>query len=205
MKSDDCRMRNADCGLVNDPCHQSSFRNPHSAIRHHPGFTLIELIVALVIMAVFAGMVMPAVSRAFRGAGLKTTGDKLCELLAFAHAAAVSRKRPVVVNIDPDRRLCWVTLQTVSLPWLDDGEDAAREERTLARMEWPATIRVILSRPAEAETDSSRIRRAENWETIAFRSDGRAADVLIELSDDEDKYLEIEITGVTGRARKKDD
>ena len=81
-------------------------------------FTLIELMLVLVIMAIFAGMIMPAMFRALKGASLRTTGNKLCELLDFAYASAVSHRRPVLVNIDPERRRCWVSLRSISLPWL---------------------------------------------------------------------------------------
>ena len=174
------------------------------AMLQQKAFTLIELMLVLLIMAVFAGAIMPSMSRAFRGAGLKATGEKLCETLQFAYASAVSRKRPVMVNMDLDRRRCWVTLHAVSLPWLDGAEDAAEDDKTLINMEWPEKIRVTINQTGETQFPSSE--QTASWEVITFHSDGRSSDILIELANEEDEPFEIEILGTTGqvRMRKRD-
>jgi len=160
------------------------------------GFTLIELMLVLVIMATFAGMIMPAMSRALRGTSLRTTGNKLCEILNFAYASAVSRKRPVVVNIALERRRCWVSLQTASLPWLP--EQGEPKIRTLASMDLPEGTELIINRVGETGPGRA---AAREWETIVFRSDGRTDDLLIELIDEAGDRFEIEIVGATGQVR----
>ena len=164
------------------------------------GFTLIELMVVLVIIATVAGMIMPAMSRTLRGTGLRTTGKKLCEILDFAYISAVSRKRSVVVNFDPQRRLCWVSLQTLSLPWLPEEDET--KTRTLASMELPERTEIFINRVGE--TAPQRV-AAEEWETIVFRSDGRTDDLVIELIDDSGDRLEIEVIGATGQVRIKEE
>lgn len=169
-------------------------------MRHARAFTLVELIIVLLIMAAFAGMVMPAMTRALRGARAETTGNNLREMLDFAHTSAVSQRRSVVVNIAPARRKCWITLRRASLPWLPESE--ADETRTLAAMALPEGTRITLSRGEQA--DVRRVTQAA-WETVTFHSDGRTEDVVIELDDASGRRVEIEIVGATGRASVRRD
>jgi Tfp pilus assembly protein FimT len=163
-------------------------------------FTLIELMLVLVIMATFAGMIMPAMSRALRETSLQTTGERFCEVLNFAYLSAVSRKRTVVVNFDAARGLCWVSLQTLSLPWLPEEDQT--KTRTLASMELPERTEIIINRLGE--TAPQRV-AAEEWETVTFRSDGRTDDLLIELIDESGESLEVEVIGATGEVRIREE
>lgn len=158
------------------------------------GFTLIELVLVLVIMAILVGLIMPAMSRTSRSASLETTGEKLCELLGFAYAAAVSRKRPVVVNIVPGR--CWVTMRSTALPWLSRKDET--ETRTLTVMKVPKSIQLTITRMCEGFPSTV---ASEEWETIVFRSDGRTKDAIIEMIDEKGNRLEVETVGATGQAR----
>ncbi len=164
------------------------------ATRQADGFTLLELMVVLAIMVTLAGMVVPSVATALRSTGLKTTAHKLHELLNFARMSAVSRRRPVVVCLDSERRQCWVSLSTVTLPWLDEPEEP--KTRTLASMTLPEGTEMVLLRGGEMALDVSSLQAGE---LITFRSDGVSEDVLIELTDQRDDYFEIEIVGATGQ------
>jgi len=140
--------------------------------------------------------VPPAVSRAARGSGARATGEKLRDVLQFAYASAVARKRPVVVHLSSERRRCRVTLRRVSLPWLETDEKQP-ETRTLATMVIPERVRLDVSRldeePLEQASETA-------WEQIVFRSNGRAADMRIVLEDDDERF-EIEIVAATGQVR----
>ena len=158
------------------------------------GFTLIELMVVVTLIAVFASLTMPAMSRTLRGTSMKASGNKLAELIRFGYASAVSRKRPVIVNIHPETRRCWVSLVTTSLPWLevDEGETS----QTLASMEMPGEFEILLNRRGPSSSGAA---VNQEWETIAFSSDGRTDDVLIELSNGGGDRFMIEILGASGR------
>lgn len=151
-------------------------------------------------MAIFAGMIMPAMSRALRGTSLRTTGEKLREIFDFAYASALSRRRPVVVNMDAARQRCWVSSRTVSLPWMEEENEP--KTRTLASMELPGKIEFTISRLGERVLDRT---PSERWETITFSSDGRTEDVAIELSDADGERFEIEIVGATGQVRVREE
>lgn len=77
----------------------------HSHARLHSrrarrGFTLMEMGVCLVIMAVAAAVVTPAISRLGEGKP-ETGGDKLVRLLKQARNLAIERNYQVTVRIDP--------------------------------------------------------------------------------------------------------
>ena len=163
------------------------------------GFTLIELMVVLMIMATLSGLVAPSVAAALRSTGLGTTGRKMTDLLNFAYLSAVSRRRPVVVNFDPQRRLCWAAVHAVSLPWLQSENE--REMEPLATMQWPEGTQVAVTR---AEETSPVRTGSQTGQTIVFKSDGGAEDALIEMTDRHGERLEIEIVGATGEVRLRE-
>lgn len=159
------------------------------------GFTLIELMVVLVIISMFSAMIVPSVATALRKSGLKTIGNQICELLDFAYMSSVTRRRPVVVNLDAGRRLCWVSVSTVSLPWLP--EQIEPETRILATMELPEGTQLIITR-GEASPFSTAQSQSQSWEVITFRSGGGTEDALIELTSARGERFEIRILGATG-------
>jgi type II secretion system protein H len=162
-------------------------------VRPERGFTLIELMVVLVIISMFSAMIVPSIASALRKTGLKSTGNQICELLDFAYMSAVTRHRPVDVNLDAGRGLCWVSVSTVSLPWL--AEQREPETRILATMELPEGTMLIVTR-GEASPFSGT--RSQPWEVMTFRSDGGTEDALIGLTSARGERFEIQILGATG-------
>lgn|GEM_PF-2083564 len=163
------------------------------------GFTLIELMVVLAIISMFTVMIVPSMATALRNTGLPATGNRLCELMNFAYLSAVARRRPVVVNLDTARRVCWVSMSTVSLPWLAEREEP--QTRVLASMELPEGTQLTVSR---GEPSPLGISPSQVWETITFRSDGGADDAMIELTGLRGERFEIEIMGATGEVHGRE-
>jgi Tfp pilus assembly protein FimT len=155
--------------------------------------------VVLVIMSVFSAMILPSVATALRKTGLGATGNQLCEMLDFGYMSAVTRHRSVVVNLDPNRRMCWVSISAVSLPWLEEREEP--QTRMLAAMELPEGTQFIVNR---SETSSLDATSSQVWETITFRSDGGTDDALIELTSARGERFEIEILGATGEVHGRE-
>ncbi len=86
------------------------------------GFTLIELVVVLFILALATAMVMPSVGRGTEAVRARAEVAGFANFLRYARAQAVIRGEVQVVRIDPGTRL--VTL-TVS------GDDKVRASRQL--------------------------------------------------------------------------
>ena len=72
---------------------------PGSSGRAH-GFTLIELVVALAILAMVLAMTVPFAGRTPRGA-LPAATDEVRAALRAARSAAISEARPVAFRADP--------------------------------------------------------------------------------------------------------
>lgn len=75
-------------------------RRNRIVVRARRGFTLMEMAVCMVIMAVAAAVVAPAISRLGDGQP-ETGGDKLIALLKQARKLAIERNYLVTVRIDP--------------------------------------------------------------------------------------------------------
>ena len=118
---------------------------------------------------------------------------KAFDLLNFACAAAIARRQPVLVNFDPDRHVCWVSVEAVSLPWLSEDEQV--QALTLASVELADSVEVSFHREAEP---SRSFRSEERWETIRFEPDGTVEDIVIELADRTGDLYSVQIVSATG-------
>jgi len=169
--------------------------------RSQRGFTLVELMLVLLIMGTLSTMILPSIATSLRSKNIDATTTKIHELLNFAYLSAISRHRPVVVNLDAERRRCWVTVRTVSLPWLEQHEEKP-DTRTLATIELPEGTDVVVTRE---QTSSFADLPSQLWETIVFRSDGSSENVIIELGNDSGEVRVIEIIGITGEVLIKEE
>ena len=84
--------------------------------RRRCGFTLVELMVVVALMAVLSGAVAFSLASAARGRSVDMAARQVMDLLDFAYTAAVSRGQRVMVIFDPDRHACWVSVHTSPLP-----------------------------------------------------------------------------------------
>jgi len=162
------------------------------------GFTLIEMMVVVVVMAILSSAVLPSIVSAVRRTGAKAVARKSFDLLNFACASAVARRRPVTVNFDTERRVCWVSIQVTSLPWL--SEDALPEARTLTSIELPEGVDVYFYR--DTEWPDSR-RSEQRWETVRFEPDGTGEDIIIELVDRSGDSYTVEVAALSGEVLLK--
>lgn len=169
-----------------------SERNHVSRATH--GFTLIELMVVLVLLALVAGLAVPSAVSALRRDGVASRGEDLAELLRFAQRHAVTSRHPVQVNLDTTRGLCWATATRTTLPWLDAAPEKAAVE-TLATLKLTETILLAVE---STETGGTA------WKTITFQSDGTASDALLRLSDGRGAIVELLVVGTEGAIRQRE-
>ncbi|KAF1071863.1 MAG: hypothetical protein GAK45_00400 [Pseudomonas citronellolis] len=69
-----------------------------SAPRHSAGFTLIELMTVLMILAVFVSIALPAFTGTINNNRLQSSTNELYRLLQFARTEAVARQGKIVVT-----------------------------------------------------------------------------------------------------------
>jgi prepilin-type N-terminal cleavage/methylation domain-containing protein len=73
------------------------------------GFTLIELVLVMVIIAIVAGMLAPAIARFSRGRAGDNLAGEIVGLAQYAHAQAIAEARTYRLNFDPNARQFWLT------------------------------------------------------------------------------------------------
>ena len=163
------------------------------------GFTLLELMVVLVIIAMMSTLITPSIASALREKGPVATANNLSELLRFAHLSAITRHRSVVVNLDSSRGKCWVTVTRTSFPWLPDDE--VPQTRILEAMELPEGTELIVTRGPNSPMG---VDQSAAWETITFGSDGMTEDTVIELVGPGRDRFQIDVYGVTGEVHVRE-
>lgn len=163
------------------------------------GFTLIELMVVLVVVAILSTAIVPSMVGAIRQTGCSATASRIFDMLNFAHTAAVSRRRPVVVNFDP--RVVWVSQHNTRLPWRLKEAQEVPERQTLISAELPEDVEIRLLRESETVARASVLGHSE---AIRFQPDGTAENVLIEISDRTGNYYSVRIYGTSGEIELKE-
>ena len=162
---------------------------------HRFGFTMIELVVSLVIMALMAGIIMPSVVSAMRRNDVESHGEKLMELLQFAQRYAVTSHHPVQVNIDREKNVCWASVLHTNLPWLEQTQESKTQK--LETIVLPPEYQLSMKHQESESTTGSA------WKTITFKSDGRSDDSLIRLSDERGVSFEIMVFGSNGSMQRR--
>jgi len=70
--------------------------------KHNTGFTLIELMVVVAVLAIFAGLAIPSFSTMITANRVKSTADEFHALLASARADAVTQRSAISVTKSGD-------------------------------------------------------------------------------------------------------
>jgi general secretion pathway protein H len=134
------------------------------------GFTLIEIVVVLAILAVMTALVLPSVGTGSETLRLRTEAGRVAAVLREARLQAVSQRRPTRVAFDALRNTVAVT--------------GADPDHPLRRIELPAGLRLSVVTGTDSLTFSSRgVTRETRW--VVEASGGRR--------------LAIDVDAVTGR------
>ena len=72
--------------------------------RRTVGFTLVETLISIVILAAIVTLVAPSFARTYQNSLLKTTARSLAATLRFTRASAISLNRSRSVQLDPQRK-----------------------------------------------------------------------------------------------------
>ena len=76
---------------------------------HLRGFTLIELIFVMIIMAIGAALVAPSLIAFEAGRANNDSATLILSLAGYARTQSVSEGRTYRLNVDPARKLVWLT------------------------------------------------------------------------------------------------
>lgn len=172
---------------------------PSARARRDAAFTLIELLIVLMLIALISSLIVPAVAAVSRRGGLDATGQRLAELSRFGSMSAVTRHATVVLNLDADRHRCWVSLATAALPWQKRTDDNAPRTQILETLTLPEGTSLSVTKASVGSPDNATA--SQQWDTITFRPNGLAEDTSIRLSNPAGEQFSIEVVGVTGEVR----
>jgi prepilin-type N-terminal cleavage/methylation domain-containing protein len=118
--------------------------------RRAPGFTLLELIVVLAILAVVTAFVLPSVGRGTQTLRLRSEAGRVAALLREARLQAVTQRQAMRVTLDRTRNLVVLT--------------AGEAESPLRQVELPAGLTLSVATGGESLSFSSRgITRETRW------------------------------------------
>ncbi len=147
----------------------SHLARPHPA-RDARGFTLIELVVVLAVLATVTAFALPAIRRGSDGLQLRAGAGRVASLLREARQQAVTHRRPTRVALSSNRH-------GAALAW--EGT-----EEPLRRVELP---------------DRFRLEVVSGGEALTFSPRGLVRDARWAVEGPGGRRLVVEVHGVTGR------
>jgi len=143
----------------------------HSASAVQNGFTLIELILVMTLLAIVLAISSPALSKFFKGRGLDNESRRFLALTRHAQSRAVSEGVPMVLWFDPEARTYGVNADKTFI------EDDARAEQFA--VESTIEIEIQRSATAKAAAGGSQFQNEKleptGVQTLRFNPDGFAS------------------------------
>lgn len=154
------------------------------------GFSLLELVVVLAILAIASALALPAFSSGFRQWRLQATVRELIVTFKFARNQAVARREPLQVVVERTRGVYWVDRTGSSAA--QNPDDAERKGIRLYAL--PSGVRfgdvTIDGYPASGEQVG-----------VVFSHRGTSSDAAVQLIGQGTRGYQIRVDPVTGRAQ----
>ena len=168
--------------------------------RRHPqrGFTLLELLVVLLLVGVFAAFVLPRAGGSLPGLQLRTAARKMAATFRYATQRAMAEQVMYAVRLNAEAG--WVTLTPVPnsglLPADPDFKETAPSS-TLDRWQLPEAIRLVfpLDRGNQAAGDDY---------VIFFYPDGSGSGGAVRLAATNGRQMEVQTDFITGETTIRD-
>jgi type II secretion system protein H len=162
-------------------------------------FTLIELMVVLIIIAIMSGMIIGEMSGTFQDALLRSSSRQLISVFNLASSRAISVNRLYRVHFDRATGYYVVDQHARGdsfVPTRDvAGSEGALDSRISIRVQDPDEIET-----PEADTEAARPERAPD-DAVNFYPDGTTDGREIELRDREGFGLALRISPITARVQ----
>lgn len=185
-----------------------------STIGNKHGVTLVELMVALVIMVLLSSLVMVAIGPALADARLRTGVRVVLAQLQYARSYAVTKHTETAVLFDKQSRGTSVvthtlntdstdgTTSTTSTDSTDNWQTVATQEGAFRALPAGMVITDITRAATAAAGDTPDTATATNndeTERVTFTALGQGEDVSITLQDAQGKQRIIVVDAMTGR------
>lgn len=160
-------------------------------LKHYQGFTLIELMVTLAVLAIVLGIAVPSFQKQIINNKSLTFGDEFAQALNYARSEAVKTSRRVSICASADGATCTGDWHEGFIVFQDDATSDTESTVTLGTIYkvWPKLNSAGAFTVKRDTTDTSFIR---------YTSLGTLAPI-----DNKTISVSIKLTGCTGKAARK--
>lgn len=180
---------------------------PMSTTGNKRGFTLLELLVAMVIMTVLCGVAMAAIGPALEQARLRAGACTIISALRYARSEAITRRTDTVVQFDREQQRIAVLRHEQTT----DGEETWHPVTTPAGRSRKLPDGLVIADIMRESTYTSDTQDAQNTqgaqdtqEVITFTATGQAENAAIVLHEKRGGQLTILVDAITGQCRLQD-
>lgn len=157
------------------------------------GFTLLELVVVLFILALVTALVAPAFSRSFGQAQLKAATRELAALCRFARTQAITSQGVLEVVLDRQTNSYWLNGIVQASPAQDTEHPVQDRQARLRALPTGVTLKSVV-------IDTGPLREDERG-SIIFFPQGSSTGGSIDLSDEKGRGYRIVVDPSVGLVR----
>jgi len=158
--------------------------------RKENGFTLIELVMVITIMAVLLGAVVPSFNHVLGGKPIQSAATTLSNMIRYARSVAVTRSMMTKMSFDPEKGT--IVLSVEEDPINNTGTFVTEPFPVAYEQDFPKDVKV-------QKIDKSALSGSLMENEITFNPDGSSTDTLIYLVDATEKIYTIGVVGLTGQ------
>lgn len=177
--------------------------------RGKSGFTLIELVIVLLLIAVMTAVIIPEMKGAFEGELLRATSRTLANGLGLAYSQSISLNQQHRLRVDRESHRYRIERlarhETEGSGFVPargiPGAEAALDERIRIEFREPGTSLEDEARERAPAIDDRMTGREAPLDSIAFFPDGRAQGMEIWLRDRTGFGLALKVDPITARVR----
>ena len=178
-----------------------------SSQRLRRAFTLMEMMVVVLLIAVLTALIVPEMKGTFEDALLRSTSRKLLDAFALASSRAITLNQDCRVKLDlaegrfvVERRVM-VAGRESFVPLKDvDGSEGKLDKRIAIQFTSPEELTAGDDSQAAPASDAVTPANTDSENSVAFYSDGTADLAEIQLRDRSGFLLKLRLNPVTARA-----
>lgn len=154
------------------------------------GFTLVEMVLVITIMAIMLGSIVPNFKPFMESATIKDAARTLSHMIRYARSMAVEQSACVEVSFDPDTGNIWVLVES------DPINEPGVYEPVKLPVDYPKKYRTDIK---IASIVKQTLFGSQEDNVVSFLSDGTTSDTFIYLTDRYEQVYTIGIVGLTGQ------
>jgi prepilin-type N-terminal cleavage/methylation domain-containing protein len=212
----------------------ANYQPSNVARRLRSGFTLVELMLVLAVLAAFAAMAWPAVSRAYESVRLKKVAEQVQAAFAHARVQAMTSGVSQVFRFEPGTNQYTIgVLQDDTAAVESDDTSTAASSGTLTvsgnssspmagssmntgdgsggcayqlsdGFTFSKGERVLDARAALAESETNGNQSSNDSPPIMFYPDGTASEAVVTIGNQNGRNISLSLRGLTGVSRMSD-